>query len=92
MASDNKFKDYFIDKESMNKYFNDLLSGNLEFLIPKLKYIYEGQTLLHSLNGTPRYWEKPIEFDNKLNKNWQENIVSDVILGYCTKIAEEFTS
>lgn len=92
LASDNKFKDYFIDKKNMNKYFDDLVSGNLELLIPKLRYIYEGKTLLHSLNGVPRYWEKPIKFDNELNKSWQEDIVSDVILGYCTKIAEEFIS
>lgn len=91
LASDNKFKDYFIDKD-MNKYFDGLLSSNLEFLISKLRYIYEGKALLHSLNGTPRYWEKPIKFDSDLNKKWQANIVSDVILGYCTKIAEEFIS
>ncbi len=89
IASDDKFERYFIAKDEVKKYLNALIHDNLNYLMPELAKIYGGKTLLHSLNGMPRYFEKPILFDDKLKKNWEQNINSDIILGYCMKIAEE---
>ena len=89
IASDDKFEKYFIAKDETKKYLNALIHDNLNYSIPELAKIYGGKTLLHSLNGLPRYFEKPVLFDDKLKKNWEQNINSDVILGYCMKIAEE---
>lgn len=89
IASDDKCERYFIAKDEIKKYLNALILDNLNYLIPQLAKIYGGKTLLHSLNGMPRYFEKPVLFDDKLKKNWEQNINSDIILGYCMKIAEE---
>lgn len=89
LTVDHRYENYYLlEKKGMNRILASIIEDNCNYLISDLKTIFEGKTLLHSLNGMPRVWTKPIEFDTEMQNNWIQYITSDTIFGYCLRLIE----
>lgn len=89
LTIDNRYENYYLEKNSMHGYLASIIQDNLSYLIPALKKVYEGKTILHTVAGIiPHVFSKPVKFDNELQNRWVTYISGDTIFGYCLKLAE----
>lgn len=75
----------------MQRLLVTIIQDNLDYLIPALKKVYEGKTMLHTVAGIlPHIFSKPIDFDDELRRRWITYITGDTIFGYCLKLVESY--
>ncbi len=91
LTVDNRYENYHFEKKFIQSYLASIIQDNLSYLIPALKKVYEGKTMLHTVAGIiPHVFNEPIKFDKDLQNRWITYISSDTIFGYCLKLAESY--
>ena len=91
LTVDGRFEKYFLEKKITQGYLVSIIQDNLSHLIPAVKKVYDGKTMLHTVAGIlPHVFNKPIKFDDELQNRWVTYISGDTIFGYCLKLAESY--
>lgn len=88
-----RYEDYQVEKKAMRKHIDEIVRDNQNYLIPALKNVYEGKTMMYTLEGRlPHIFPQPVSFDDELKNRWIMNIYADTIFGYCVRLAESYIS